>query len=439
MPGLYSHTTRATGTILTATIYNGDHQNHIDNHITTMIDDYSSNAAQMQSVASPGGVGSESLATSLAGEIERLRYVMKTMHGGAQWYPGAPLMPGQPTIASITGNITLTSSDVRQQKIVTAAADVTLPDVATLTAGDTITFKSSTEARVRLLPQGSDTIDGDTEYLLPSYTTCSVMKSAAGAYVLSLKPDYVVGLMYPGMVVGNTAPRGFLFPNGDAKSRTTYGGLFHATTLTGTVTITIASPGVITWTGNKLQNNDPVEFSTTGALPTGISAGTTYYVRDNGTDGAGKFRITATVGGSAINTSGSQSGTHTALHVPFGRGDGSTTFNVADVRGRLPVGRDALGGTAASRLTAGSSGINGDTPGATGGAETVTNTTSTIPAHAHNQRSHNGGGGNTANVHAGTSNLDGSGNDGSTATDGGSGGAHLNVQPVQVMLWLVKT
>lgn len=86
MPGLYTHTTRATGTILTATIYNGDHQNHIDNQTPQMTDDYSANVAQMQATTNPGGVGSESLATALSGEIERLRYAIQQLHNGAQWY-----------------------------------------------------------------------------------------------------------------------------------------------------------------------------------------------------------------------------------------------------------------------------------------------------------------------------------------------------------------
>jgi len=52
-------------------------------------------------------------------------------------------------------------------------------------------------------------------------------------------------------------------------------------------------------------------FTTTGALPTGITAGTTYYVIAAGLT-ANAFEVSATRGGSAVNTSGSQSGTHTA-------------------------------------------------------------------------------------------------------------------------------
>lgn len=75
-----------------------------------------------------------------------------------------------------------------------------------------------------------------------------------------------------------------------------------------TITVTIASPGVVTWTSHGLSNGDTVVFSTTSALPTGITAGTVYFVVSAA---ANTFQIAATSGGTAINTSGSQSGTHT--------------------------------------------------------------------------------------------------------------------------------
>ncbi len=81
------------------------------------------------------------------------------------------------------------------------------------------------------------------------------------------------------------------------------------------VTMTIAAPGVISWTGHGLIAGTPVKFSTTGALPTGLTAGTTYYVVNPTTDA---FSVAATPGGSAITTTGTQSGTHTATTVPAG-------------------------------------------------------------------------------------------------------------------------
>lgn len=85
----YSHVTRANGTILTASIYNTDHQNHIDNNIPSTIDDASASVGAMQTTTTPGTVGAESLATTLEGEIQRLRYAIKEIKGSAQWY-GVP-------------------------------------------------------------------------------------------------------------------------------------------------------------------------------------------------------------------------------------------------------------------------------------------------------------------------------------------------------------
>lgn len=74
-----------------------------------------------------------------------------------------------------------------------------------------------------------------------------------------------------------------------------------------TFTVTIAAPGVITAIAHGLTWKDQVLFATTGALPTGISADTYYYVIPLTDD---TFSVTATSTGTAITTSGTQSGIH---------------------------------------------------------------------------------------------------------------------------------
>ena len=79
-----------------------------------------------------------------------------------------------------------------------------------------------------------------------------------------------------------------------------------------TFTVTIASPAVVT-SSISLLDTTAVILTNTGypsALPTGLSVGTTYYVK--GTGGT-TFNLALTPGGAAINTSGSQSGTHYIL------------------------------------------------------------------------------------------------------------------------------
>lgn len=82
----------APGNTILADHWNGELDNILDNLTPSGIDDMSSNAAAMQTVTSPGTVGGESLPTSLTGEIQRLRYMIKLLGGGDQWYstPQAP-------------------------------------------------------------------------------------------------------------------------------------------------------------------------------------------------------------------------------------------------------------------------------------------------------------------------------------------------------------
>lgn len=56
------------------------------NMIWTCLDDYSTDAAQMRLTADPYPAGAESLATTGAGELERLRYILKAVFGWTYWY-----------------------------------------------------------------------------------------------------------------------------------------------------------------------------------------------------------------------------------------------------------------------------------------------------------------------------------------------------------------
>ena len=89
-----------------------------------------------------------------------------------------------------------------------------------------------------------------------------------------------------------------------------------------TVTVTVATPAVLSIAasaGNNLTVGDRMIFTTSGAMPTGITAGGAngwgaqiYYVISAGWTPGVSFEIAASAGGSTINTSGTQSGVHTA-------------------------------------------------------------------------------------------------------------------------------
>jgi len=95
-----------------------------------------------------------------------------------------------------------------------------------------------------------------------------------------------------------------------------------------TITITNANPGVVTSTGHGFNTNDPVFFKTTGAV-SGLVNATVYFVRNQT---ANTFELSATSGGLSINTTGTQSGTHT-----IGRAHGITGSNFVHKTGNLPA------------------------------------------------------------------------------------------------------
>jgi microcystin-dependent protein len=110
----------------------------------------------------------------------------------------------------------------------------------------------------------------------------------------------------------------------------------------------------------------------------------------------------------------------------YGTGDGSTTFNLPDLRRRVPMG---AGGTSVSGPA--------NTLGATGGAETHTLSTAEMPAHTHTSAwyfASSASGGGFASPAA----FNAAGTAFNTSSTG-SGGAHTNVQPSIVLNYIIKT
>lgn len=138
-------------------------------------------------------------------------------------------------------------------------------------------------------------------------------------------------------------PTNFLKCNGAAISRTVYSDLFDKlVTSQGftsqTFTVNIASPAIFTKTNHGFVGGERLRPSTTGTLPTGLNTTTDYFVE---TIDANTFFLSSLVsGGLRINTSGSQSGTHSFTQSLYGLGDGSTTFNLPDFRGLFLRGMD---------------------------------------------------------------------------------------------------
>lgn len=129
----------------------------------------------------------------------------------------------------------------------------------------------------------------------------------------------------------------------------------------------------------------------------------------------------------------------------YGTGDGSTTFNIPDLRGRVVAGKDDMGGSAASRLTASYFGGTATSLGAVGGSESHTLTTAQLASHSHSVtdpgHTHSEGDATTqtaaaqsvtttgSNLWYGSPTSTASATTGITIQNAGSGNAHNNTQP----------
>lgn len=138
----------------------------------------------------------------------------------------------------------------------------------------------------------------------------------------------------------------------------------------------------------------------------------------------------------------------------YGSGDGSTTFNVPDLRGRSLFGLDNMGGSAAGRLTGSNTGniTSPTTLGSSGGQENHTLLTAEIPSHTHpltdpghshpnstpNQAAAVAGGANWSVWYSTLPNNTGVATTGITIGNAGGGGSHNSTPPAMVVNWLIR-
>ena len=200
--------------------------------------------------------------------------------------------------------------------------------------------------------------------------------------------------------------------------------------------------GTVTITGNAVQAvNAGVcasAFYGSGANLTGITAVATGVVLPWAGTSTSAPSGYLTCYGQAVSRS-TYADLFGVLSSVYGDGDGSSTFNLPDLRGRVIAGKDDMGGTSADRLTnavAGqnSEGVNGDNLGAAGGLETNTLSVSTLPSHAHDYSQYSSGAAGSSGGGAST----GGNTDAETSTKGG-GLAHNNVQPTLILNYIIKT
>lgn len=268
---------------------------------------------------------------------------------------------------------------------------------------------------------------GATQLATDAVVTAKIQDGAVTAAKLA---GGILSALDPGTMVATARiklPSGFLWCTGAAISRATYSALLAAISVTITADRTSGSTALAS-VSEDLRNLGLIGAKIEG---TGIPAGATITA------------LTATtITLSASATSGTSTST-SLLILPWGAGDGSTTFNTPDKRGRAGAGRDdmgAAGDAAASRLSAL---VLGTRLGNAGGTQTHTLIEAELAAHDHTATTAITVAGSGAHTHSGTTASDGSHNHGGTTgnenshnhsytrynslTSVGGGGAETNI------------
>ena len=220
-------------------------------------------------------------------------------------------------------------------------------------------------------------------------------------------------MLFPGMIMASASPNdppvgsGWLACNGGAYSRATLAALFAALTFTqagatttGNVNITALADTSRMFVGMKLEG-------------VGIPAGAT---------------VATIVSGSAITISANATATGGATFrfYPHGNGDGATTFNIPDYRGRSPLGSGS-GSSLSARVV-----------GQTGGEETHQLQTGELPSHTHGMTALHTN--QPSNASTGTAIATAGGTAPAATTDAaGGGGAHNTMHPFAVARFIIKT
>jgi len=146
---------------------------------------------------------------------------------------------------------------------------------------------------------------------------------------------------------------------------------------------------------------------------------------------------------------------YTAIGNTYG-GSNSTDFRVPDMRGRVSIGQDDMGGSSANRIVETEAhGVNGDTLGAVGGvgqhaittAEMAAHTHGSAGAHTHTLDTTSGSGGNGSPTYSGFAYSTSGDNQGTASSNSagshshssvGSGDAHTNLQPSIIINKIIK-
>jgi len=260
MGGNFSRlTSRPTGNTINGPADDAEFDNIITNMTPSGLDDNSANIAQMRSTADPYPGLAESLATSTAGELERLRYSIQQITGQSQWYVDPPTTLVQDYTQTFKTLNLITKGPWVDVKAHGAIGDGSTDDTAAIQAAID-SYGQETGA----------TATGGVVYFPPgTYKVTSQLDMYSGVHIVGSG-------MQSTKVDGNTLTSGnYVFKNVNNARYFSYRDITVAGSLT-----TTAKGGI--FIGNdsgdagytsyvSMQNVEIIGFSTTGAIGLNIS------------------------------------------------------------------------------------------------------------------------------------------------------------------------
>jgi microcystin-dependent protein len=284
---------------------------------------------------------------------------------------------------------------------------------------------TATQVTAMLNTMSGDSGSGGTKGLVPAPasgdSTAGKFLKADGTWTVPAGGS--VNNVPIGTVIQNVSPtiNGYLLCDGTSYNRTDYLELFNLLNVQqGTVTLTIATPCIVTRANHGLTTGQKVYFTTTGALPTALTANTTYWVN---VTGANTFNVATSyanlIAGTYIATTGTQSGIHTVF-LTIGNVSNATTFNVPDYRGKVLANSSTTHGIGKST-----------------GAETHTLSINEMPSHSHSVQGYVRTDYDANDVFSNFSGLD-TGNSQYNTNSVGGAQPHNNMQPTEFVYFHIK-
>ncbi len=290
-----------SGETLTASDLNAEFDNILNNLDPDNIEDASANATAMQATADPYPGGSESLATNLRGELQRLRYVLKQVTGQSQWYIDPTvsienLYDGYGDFKTITNANSPYTAALTDYHIScdtsSGAITVNLP-VASNTGKIYVIKKSDSSANaVTIDADGTETIDGNVTYTLSNQYDFVVLQSSGTEWKI------IAGFSHNPTLPGQPRISDFTNAQHDHSNAANGGSL-------------VLPPHAF-----SVHRNGVNQTISSGAY-TKVQFTTEEFDTSNEFDNATNYRFTPTVAGKFLLTAGAYLDTDANTNTPF--------------------------------------------------------------------------------------------------------------------------